>query len=373
MNVTYRRISIVLGIALLVGGYFLKNELANSKEPPKRKGKTEQKRLVKAQTATNNSIQVNINITGKLVAKNRIEVFAEVAGKLLETPKDFKTGVQFEKGESLIVIDDREFRLNLLAAKSNFLSVLTQVLPDIKLDYQSAFGDWKNYVDHFELEENLSPLPEVESPKLKSFLVSKNVYNTYYQLKSQEERLGKYRIMAPFTGVISQALINHGTLVRMNQKLGEFIRPGHYEMEAAINVKDLSFIAVGDSVKLTSDDISGTWYGRIARISNNINPSTQTFSVFVNVQSNDLKEGMFLNGAIKGDAVENVIQLDRRLLVDQTFVYAIEDSALAKKQVEIKKYTPNTVLVSGLPDSIQLLKQPVTGAYEGMPVTPIEE
>ena len=367
----FRKISIVAGIAILIFGYIAMKQIANSKQPPKRKAQTSQKRMVLAQKVQNQDISVLVDINGKLTATNRIELFAEVSGKLKPTQKNFKTGSSYSQGETLIAIDDSEFKLNLFAAKSNFLNVLTQLLPDIKLDYSVDFSAWKTYVDQFQIEKPIADLPEIKSDKLKGFISSKNIFNSFYQLKSQQERLSKYNITAPFNGVVAQSTINEGTLVRANQKLGEFINPNIYEIESAIRINDLDFISIGDSVELTSEDIPGIWLGKVIRISKNINPSTQTFSVYTQVSHPELKEGMFVNGTIKGKKVKSVFALDRRLLLNNNSVYVIKDSALVTKQIEIEKYTTSGVLIKGLMNDEMILKEAISGAYEGLKVEPV--
>ena len=368
----FRKISIVVGVIIIFGGFFAMKQIANSKAPPKRKAATNPKRMVLVQEVKNSNIPVRVGITGKLIAKNRIEVFAEVSGKLLQKGKEFKPGVTYQKGEALFAIDDKEFKLNLFAAKSNFLNQLTQLLPDLKLDYPNSFEVWKSYVDSFEIENTLPPLPEVKEGKLKSFIASKNIYNTYYQLKSQEERLEKYHLIAPFSGVVSSALITEGTLVRPNQKLGEFIQPGNYEIESAIRVSDLDFVNLGDTVEFTSKDIPGIWLGKVTRISKNINAATQTFSVFCEVAGSYLKEGMFLNGEIKGKTLTNVFSIDRKLLLDNNAVYTVIDSALVSQKVEVKKFSNQEVLIAGLPSGAFVLKESIIGAFEGLPVEPVK-
>jgi len=367
----FRKISIVAGILIFIGGFFAMKFLANSKEPPKRKSAASQKRMILAQMVENQDVNVLVDVNGKLTASNRIEVFAEVSGKLKPTNKPFKTGNSFGQGESLIAIDDSEFKLNLYAAKSNFLNVLTQLLPDLKLDYPEDFSAWKKYVDAFQIEKSLNDLPEIKSDKLKGFVASKNIFNTFYQLKSQQERLSKYNITAPFQGVVAQSLINEGTLVRANQKLGEFISTNVYEIESAIRVNDLDFISVGDTVELSSEDIPGIWFGKVIRISKNINPSTQTFSVYTQISHPELKEGMYIYGTIKGKKVEQVFSLDRRLLIDNNSVYIVKDSALVVKPIQIEKYTTTGVLIKGLSDGEMILKEAISGAYEGLKVEPV--
>lgn len=367
----FRKISIVAGIIVIIAGFVGMRMIIASKQAPQKKLAINNARMVLAQTVNNQNIHVTVDITGKLMSVQRIEVFSEVSGMLKFASKPFKVGNSFASGETILSIDDAEFKLNLYASKSNFLNGLNLILPDLKLDYPESFETWKQYTAQFEIKKPLEELPNVNSEKLKSFLASKNIFNSYFQIKSQEERLQKYTISAPFNGVIAQASINEGTLVRANQKLGEFINTQAYEIESAIKVNDLDFVAVGDSVKLTSQDIPGIWYGKVSRISKNINASTQTFSVYTQVSSPQLKEGMFLNGQIIGKQLSDVFLIDRRLLINGSNTYAIVDSVLTETPVNIVKYTAQGVLVKGLPNNQLVLKEAVSGAYNGLKVKPV--
>ena len=62
----------------------------------------------------------------------------------------------------------------------------------------------------------------------------------YYSIKNIEKRLSKYNITAPFNGVLTEALVTKGTLIRPGQKLGEFIDTSVFEIELAIEKRLLS-------------------------------------------------------------------------------------------------------------------------------------
>lgn len=170
----FRKISIVAGILIVVAGFIIQGQLAASKKEPKRNQLGNLKRQVLVQEVNNGSINVQIPITGKLTAKTRIEVFAEVSGKLLPTNKEFKVGVTFNKGDVLLAIDKAEFEMNLLASKSNFLSQMLQVLPDLKIDYPNAFNTWKTFADNINIKNPLPTLPIENDKKVTSFLASRN-------------------------------------------------------------------------------------------------------------------------------------------------------------------------------------------------------
>ncbi|MEM8901372.1 MAG: HlyD family efflux transporter periplasmic adaptor subunit, partial [Bacteroidota bacterium] len=177
-----------------------------------------------------------------------------------------------------------------------------------------------------------------------------------------------YTLKAPFSGVVTESNIFEGTLVRTGQKLGEFINPYVYELEAAVDVNDTEFLRVGDQVTLSSNDLAGEWKGRVSRISDRIDPNTQTLRVFITTSGKQLKEGMYLNASVKGRIVKDALEISRALLVDDTKVYVVMDSVMKLHTIDPVYYSANTAIVKGLPEGTTLVNESVIGAYEGLKV-----
>ena len=57
-----------------------------------------------------------------------------LGGKLYSKNK-FKVGNEFKKGQTLIRLQSSDLKLEIKSVKSEFLSLLIQCLPDIKIDY----------------------------------------------------------------------------------------------------------------------------------------------------------------------------------------------------------------------------------------------
>ena len=74
----------------------------------------------------------------------------------------------------------------------------------------------------------------MEDEKENYFITGRGILSGFYNVKNLEQRLSKYRLVAPFSGVLTEALVTEGTLIRSGQKLGEFIDPTVYELEVAI-------------------------------------------------------------------------------------------------------------------------------------------
>lgn len=364
----------ITALAILVAAVGLTMVLAGMKEPPKRKQKVEQPILVATQSVENQNTNARVPVIGNITAKNKIEVYTEVNGVLLNNSKQFLEGVTFKKGESLVKINSNEFRQTLKAQKSGFMNQLTQVLPDLKIDYPDAYERFKTFLSDFQLDGHMPPLPQATTDQEKYFLAGRNIYKFYYDIAALEEKLDKYNLEAPFTGVVTSSLIKPGTLVRAGQKLGEFIDTGVYDLETHIKLEEMNLVRIGDTVELYSDDVTGKWNGTVSRISDSIDNQTRTLKIFVSVSGATLKEGMYLKGDVVSDLSVKTAEIPRKLLVEPDHVMVVKGTEIDLAQVKVVQYKDETVLVEGLPNGAQLPSK-TSGLSKGMtvrvqPVTP---
>jgi hypothetical protein len=157
-------------------------------------------------------------------------------------------------------------------------------------------------------------LPKTNSDREKFFITGKNIYTQYYNVKNLDIRLSKYTIRAPFEGVLTEALVTSGTLIRPGQKLGEFINAQTYELELAINNSFIDFIKIGNSVALNNIEHTKKWSGKVIRINGKIDQASQTIRVFVEVRANDLREGMYLEADLFAKAEKNAFEIDFNII-----------------------------------------------------------
>lgn len=364
-----RKVTIVLGALIIVAGVGIKKYMSAQADTPKR-NPSGGKPSVWVQEISNGFVPNSIAITGKLVAKNRVEVFAEVQGTVLRSTKIFKEGMAFSRGQRLLRIDSTEFHLGLLSTKSNFVNSLIQLSSDIKFDFPNEYERWMNYTNGIDIQQPLPELPHSENKKFNNFLIARNVSNQYYNIKSQEEKLSKFNLTAGFSGVLVEGNLQPGSMVRVGQKLGTFIETGKYELEASVNMNDAAFIKIGDSVNLVSEDIPGDWLGKVTRISEHIDQSTQTLKVFIDIDSKKLKEGMYLSGSIYSGGFENAVRIPRNLLIGTNQLYTVNDTTLNLQEVEVLSIGENEVVVAGIKDNTKILGQVFSTAYNGMVVNP---
>ncbi len=360
----------ILGILLIGGAVLIYNKMAASKKVRKPKVKKVET-TVFTEIVTNKDVPINITTSGNLMAKNRVEVFSEVQGIFENSARSFKPGVYYKGGEILLEINSDEHRANLRSQKSNLYNQIVLLLPDLRLDYPEAFPNWESYVSQFSMESSVKPLPEPSSNKEKMYIAGKNILTSYYNVKNQEERLSKYIVTAPYGGILTEALVDKGALIRPGQKLGAFINPNIFELEVAVNTSYADLLQVGKKVDL--HDVEGTknWSGKVARVNPRVDQTTQTIQVFISVSGKGLREGMYMEADLKAKEEKNTYEISRKLLVDNNKLFVLNDSLLDIKTVVPVYFKENTVVVKGLENGTEILAKAIPGAYVGMRVKKI--
>ncbi len=361
-----RLIGVAVGVIIIVAGFIFSGYIANQKEEPPKQQRSSAVRQVALRSVVPDAYQVDIQLQGRLVAFERAPIIAEVTGVFEASAHPFKQGVFYRKGQLLARINNTEARYALLAQKSALANSLAQAMPDLKIDYPATFPAWDAYLRAFDPEQPLPDLPPVADDAAKFYLNAKNIYGQYYQIKGAEERLAKYELRAPFSGTLTEASATVGSLVRSNQPLGT-LTANSYEMAATVPVADLQYLDPGSKATLYGP--SGEAYAAtVSRVSTQVDPTTQSATVFLNVRGDNLREGLYLRGVVKGSQVNDVIPVDQRYLIGQNELYIVRDSLLERAEVDIVRRSDTQVYVRGLAPGTQILDEALPGAFAGMKV-----
>ena len=355
----------IIGGLLIIGSFFGAKYIVNSKTTPKPRPEKVVK-TVMVETVKNGNVPIIVPANGNLVAKRRVELYAEVQGVFKSGNKLFKPGQEYRAGEILIRIDAAEYYANVQSSKSNLYNLITSIMPDLRLDYPEVFDKWQSFLANFDINKSVPPLPEMNTDKEKYFISGRGILTNYYTIKNLEQRLAKYTIAAPFNGVLTEALVTEGTLVRSGQKLGEFINTNDYELEVAISKTYSDLLNVGEVVQLKSIDNNKTYQGKVTRINGRVDLASQTITAFIEVKDPDLREGMYLEAHLKAKEEPDAIEINRSLLLETEQIYVVRDSVLDLIPVKPVYFSDNKVVLKDVPDGITILSKPVMGAYAGM-------
>lgn len=355
----------LLSIIIIAGAIYGANMIIESKSAPKAKVRKDIK-IVAVDTVKNATIPIVITANGNLQAKRRVDLYAEVTGVFKPTGTLFKTGQFYKAGQTMIIIDNSEFYAQVQTARSNLNNAITAIMPDLRLDYPESYRQWKSYLDNWDINTMTPALPDATNEKEKYFITGRNIYSSYYTLKNLENRLSKFRIRAPFNGVLTDAMVTEGTLVRNGQQLGEFIKTGSYELEVAISGDFADLLVVGKKVSLENISKTKSYTGTVTRVNGKIDASSQTITTVIEVNHPDLKDGMYLTANLQAQEIDHAIELDRSLLQDGEQLFTVQDTVLKLQKVQPVHFSDKTVVVTGIPDETIILSKILPGAYEGM-------
>lgn len=357
----------IIGVLLVIAAVFGAKAIIDSntvERPPVNKTVN----TVFVDTVQNRTVSIVIPANGAVTALNKTELFSEVEGIFRNSSKPFRAGQTYSRGQVLLNMDGSEFAANVRSARSDLYNSITAIMPDLRLDYPELYPKWEKYLNNFDVNRNLAPLPLTESNQEKYFIAGRGIVSAYYNIKNLEARLNKFSIIAPYNGVLTEALVTEGSLIRPGQKLGEFIDPSEFELEVAIRKSYSDLLKIGEKVTLSNLENTQTFEGTVSRVNSRIDLASQTIQVFINIKDPEVKEGMYLEASLEARSVEDAIEIPRELLVDQSKVYVVKDGLLTLVQVTPVYFASEVVVIKGLEDGAKLISFPVPGAYPGMEV-----
>jgi len=363
-------ISFVLSLLILLFGAGFYQYTSSQKESTvSSKPVVRELRTVTVNQFPPTKIQNKIEVDGRLSAYEKINVAAEVQGKLLSTGKAWKQGSAFSKGDLLFQVESKDDEYNLKAQRSMLYNQITQIMPDLKFDYPEEYEKWLAYLHEFNEEQNVKTLPKTSNQKAKYFIGGKNIQSQYYTIKSLEEKLNNYRIYAPFNGVFLSINNYPGSLVSPGANLGQIMNTYNYELISPITMDALKYVSVGQKVELYSDQMGKTWKGTVSRTSKQIDQQTQSIPVYITVSGQGLRDGMYLKGSLGAAMVTDVSILPKEALVNQNELFLLDtDTTLSIKEVSVLNFVANEVYVKGLEASDQVVTSTNRNLFVGQKV-----
>lgn len=369
-----RKLSVGSGIAILLISLPLAFFLANSKVEEAPYEAPVQIIKVPVIEANPSELPNTINFTGRVVPESRFDIYSEVTGRMEIGDHVFKTGTAFSKGEVLVQLNDDEFRQTVEANRYKFAALLSRILPDIKLDYQESATAWTNYLNELDAQESLNPLPETLDDQLRMYLNSNEVYSTYASIRQQELRLEKYSIKAPFDGVVTQSMMDPGSLIQPNTRLGEFTKLDPLELEVSIPAVEAEFIKEGNTVKIQLDGQNTTTLtGRVDRKNAAIDPGTQSIKLFIKLRNSSLRPGAYVEGTLQGKPFNNAVRIHQDALIRNDDIFVIQDSIATLYPVKVLAIDGDSVTITEVKTGTRIIDDFRDAAFEGTHVEALED
>lgn len=373
--------------------------------------------IVKTATISKESIESNIESSGKIISMNKEELITIIDQKVKNVV--VKVGDKVKEGDILVELDTKELeyqlkkdelslevaKVKLDQLKKNSKADINNKFFNAEIEYNDAlkvYEDKKKLKDSGVLSESELAVAKSVYEKTKSeYMMIKEKYDTSdssseirilagevkgYELsvKKIKERIGMTVIKSPINGIITTSNAKKGMIASATSPL--FIIEDLNELEVLVNISeyDISKIKLGQPVEINCDGVDDKEYiGEISYISPSaiVKQNGQGAETVVQVkakinnQDSRLKPNFSANTVIKINKKDNVLTVPYEAVyntkdgVKKIFIIA-EDKAVGKEiTYGIEGDTVIEVIGEGISEGDTIILYPTEDIVDGLNVS----
>ena len=283
-----------------------------------------------------------------------VEIVARANGMLQRLPVE--EGDVVRGGTVLAELDKSELKINLQENKA------------LLENNRKVFERSKQMI-----EQQLTSQEELDRAKF-------NYETALAQYERAQLNLQYTTITAPFSGVITQRLVERGDMIRANTVLFQIADTEKLRIRLHVPEKEMGRIFVGNPARIETEMLPGEYFGGVVEmVAPVVDPATGTIKITVQVTKGQekLKPGMFCSVYVLIETHKDALVINRRALIPETEVaevFVIDDSmAVHRRQLKIGITQGDTLeVLGGLREGERVVLVGQESLNEGTPVKIID-
>lgn len=360
-------------VFILIAAYGVSRYLVATKPVAE---KTEAKKSVvhvRVDTVVLQDYDVAYTCFAKVHAGATVRLSSEVGARIVAGPVALREGTSFRKGDLIVRLYDDDARASLMAARSRYMSLLSQQLSDLAVDLPQEAEKWNAFFDGLSVDGELPPLPAINSAKEKVYLSVRNVISEYYGVRQAEINLRKYVVHAPFDGVFLTVSKEVGAIASVGSEIATIAQTDRLELEAGVEPGYVRYFSCGSAV--TVEDGRGGFRGTVARIAPFVDESTQRVKVYIRVEPSgrNLISGQLYRVRIAAARLRRVVRLPREALFADDTVYACIEGRLRARSAEVVYVDEDYAYLRGPEPGTVVVAESLVSPFDGMEIGLLEE
>lgn len=330
------------------------------------------------------SFPIRIESYGRVRPRTQSTLLPQVSGQVVWLHPELRAGGFFEKGDELLRIDDRDYRVALAAAEST-LAAARQALSEEQARSEQARADWQRLGNGGKVPERVARLPQLNAARASVAAAEAGVL----QAKLDLERT---RIRAPYAGRVLEKSVDLGQVVSSGTTLATVYAVDVIEVRLPIQSRDLAYIDLperyrySDKIRQALPDVTfisdlvgyEEWQGRVVQTEGAIDESSRQLYVLGQIADPygaqaegrvPLKIGQYVRAHIQGRTLDSAIVIPNRVIYQGSYVYVVENGAVQRREVRIGWQDGEQALISaGLKTGDQLVMTTLGQVVSGTPV-----
>ncbi len=376
-----RPFQILTGLAIFLGGVGLCVLLFITKPEAEKNDDKVSLPAVNVLTAVYEPVEVDLPSQGVIQSTRRIQLAAEVAGKIVNVNKKFESGESFAVGDVLLELEDSDYKAALAQAEST-VADMEAVLIQEKARAAQAERDWKKLGGGKKPDSLVLRIPQLKSAEAKLASAEAMVAKAQSDLK-------RTKITAPFPVTISSTMVELGGFVSPGMPVAEMFQTSSFEVRLPMSIDDAHFLQSDEKgnpkgkikVTATSAGITQSWDGEISRTEREIDRATRSLYIIASIDPKSVGEGvalqpgLFIQAKITGRTLPKATRIPFSAFLDlKRIVIVDENDELRYRDVEIIRRDGDDILVSaGVKEGERISLTELPNLREGVKVTPTSE
>ena len=393
---------ILVPIAIVAAGAGVYAGMVAMKTPPPRKPHVHLGPLVETIPAPAQLLRVTVKGHGTVRPSEEIELVPQVAGIVVWKSPRFESGGFFKRGELLLQIDPRDYRLAVEVAQAE-VAQSQYALEVARGEAGIARQEWEMIQG---AEGDSNPLA-LHVPQLRA--AEARLQAARARAEEARLRLERTELYAPFDGRVGATRLDRGQFAFAGQSLARIHATGAVEVVVPVGTEDLAWIelpvggvgesrsrreqgaavtSIGEGGEKTAAEpafpgaaVSGRyagrehrWQGVVRRVEGELDPRSRMANLVIEVSDPyadpeaPLLVGAFVDVEIAGRAVDGVRALPRHALRDGGSIWvAAADSTLRVRRADLVHRRGEEVLVyADLGRGEEVVVSALQGVTDGM-------
>ena len=371
-----------LPVIILIFGLFISFVISSTEPKPNKGIEIPKPTAVFYDNPQKKDVTLRVTTNGEVRSVTEINVIPQVSGRIIQVADEFIDGGNIKKGQPLIWIDDRDYKLATISAESRVAQAKKLLEREIA-ESELAKKDWEELG-----EGEASPLT-LRIPQLEEARALLNAAEA--DLEKAKLNLERTVINLPFDGLIKKKNAGIGQYVNAGSILGSAFSTEKVLIPLPLTDTELSYLGLplgyeskgyfdGPKVIFRSyiSRKNIEWLGRITRTSGSIDSQTRLVYAYAEVlnpydEDPPLAIGTYVDAEIEGNFISNGFILPIAAIKNDNEIYVIDQNSKLKiKKIEIVGTEEDKVIVKGdISELDMVVISTINTGYEGMELTPM--
>jgi len=379
-------LKIISPILILVVSIGIVQALGAAKPEPEKKEEAQRLVSLYVDEVTSDTVTISVQTQGEVRPKTEIDLIPQVSGRIIGISGSFAEGAEFVPGETLIKIDDTNYKLAVVRAQAR--------VAEAEVAVQRELANAKIKKEHWLDKRNGGEPTPYALNKPQVMEAEAKLLSAESDLKEAQLNVSRTEINVPFLGRVREKSVGIGQYVTAGTKLGRVFSTDTVEIRLPLTDSQLAELnlpmgfmadAFNAPVVIFSANVGNrqrTWTGRIVRTHASVDQQTRLIYAIAEVEDPyglgadngaPIAVGMFVHADIASANSQAALVLPRMALRNANKVYVINDeNRLEIRTVEVLSTSKDIVLVStGVEVGDKVVTSTIPAAVDGMEVRAI--